>query len=130
MARTKLCRALDCPRRIERFDIFCTVHWPQLTPRYQAPIPENREPGANVRPESVSSILKGVAAAVAFIAYKEGKRGRLRQAQNAQAFAPGQGGTPAATTPITTDTEDGTGLLGSGSGGGGSYYGSYRYSNF
>jgi hypothetical protein len=90
--RRRLCRALDCPRHVDRHVLFCNVHWPQLTPNYQRPIANNREAPTNATPTVAGKVLSGVTDAVTFLARKEGKKAAVTLAIKTQAVVPGQGG--------------------------------------
>lgn len=71
--RRKLCRCIACPRYIEDEQIFCQVHFRQLSPAILMPVSANREPPINSTNTIGRRIIAGTAAAVSFIAKKEGR---------------------------------------------------------
>lgn len=77
----KLCRALACRKRVRDNQIFCSVHFPMLTPRWVAPIQENREPPALAGREVKRRILSGVQDAVTYLADLEGRAAELATAR-------------------------------------------------
>ncbi len=76
---TKKCRAIGCSKLVKDQQIFCQVHFPQLSERYLKPISDNREPvGTDVN--IARRIITGTSEAVAYIARLEGKRGIHKRA--------------------------------------------------
>lgn len=104
MTSRRLCRALACPRHVDRNILFCNVHWPLLPLKLQRPIANNREASVNAGGDAQRAVASGVADAVAFLAGKEGRKRDLNQAVKSNSVAPGQGGT----TP-TGETNTGSG---------------------
>jgi hypothetical protein len=86
--RRRLCRALECPRHVDDGVLFCNVHWNQLGPRYQAPIVSNQDVPPRGTPADAQAVASGTAAAVSYIARKEGRARSLKQAQSGQRSAP------------------------------------------
>lgn len=77
---TKLCRAYGCRRRIESTNIFCSTHFPMLTPRYQDPIIRNREAPIGADRAIARAIGAAASEAVKYLADLEGNRLALEQA--------------------------------------------------
>jgi hypothetical protein len=103
--RRRQCRAVACPRRVDNRILFCNVHWPQLTPRLQQPIVDNREAPALAQLDTRARVLSGTAAAVQYLARKEGRGAQLKQAQAAAASTPATGVVAGGTD---TDTSGGS----------------------
>lgn len=91
--KRKLCRAAACPRNVADDELFCQVHFRQLTPALAAPITSNREAPSAASPDIYRRIRNGTNAAVAFFAKKEGRASALAVAVRTQSYAAGQGGT-------------------------------------
>lgn len=92
MTRRRLCRALDCPRHVDRAVLFCNVHWTQLPPKLQAPIITNIEAPGNAGIDAQRAVIGGVRSATAYLAKREGKGSAHAEALRAGSFAAGQGG--------------------------------------
>lgn len=73
---SKLCRALACRRYIASTSIFCSTHFSLLTPRWQRPIQDNREP-AGLDREIARRVVGGTNGAIAYIARLEGRANDL-----------------------------------------------------
>lgn len=89
----KLCRAAACPRKVGNHELFCNVHFRQLTPKLLSPIATNTEAPRNAPPEAFRAVREGTTNAVRFLAKKEGRATALKVAEQTQSFDPGQGGT-------------------------------------
>lgn len=92
--RTRRCRALNCPRRINDRVLFCNVHWVQLPPKYQAPIVRNQEAPRYATLDDARKVISGTSAAVNYLARREGRKAALVEAQ-----------AQAASTPVTGTTD-------------------------
>lgn len=90
--RRKFCRAVACPRHVDNGELFCQVHWRQLTPTLRSPIAGNIEATKSSQPDAFRKIADGTAAAVAVLAKKEGRAGVLAVAERVARPDPGQGG--------------------------------------
>lgn len=82
------CRAVACPRKVERDVIFCPVHLPQLTPQVAAKLNGNRELPTTALPVAQRELAGAVGRAVAVLAKKEGRAETLRKAVNSQSIDP------------------------------------------
>jgi hypothetical protein len=85
--------------------LFCNVHWPQLPPKYQAPIQSNQEAPRYASVDDARAVISGVGAAVNYLAGKEGRKQELAEAQAAAASAP-----PIGTTSEEVDTSGNPGV--------------------
>jgi hypothetical protein len=85
---TRRCRALSCPRHVARQTLFCNLHFKQLPDRYRQPIARNVEVPLRATITDAHKIISGTAAAVAYLAGKEGLKTALAEAERQAASAP------------------------------------------
>lgn len=109
--KRKLCRAAACPRHVEDQQLFCQVHFRQLTPSLAAPIIDNREAPRGASPGAFRRIRTGTTQAVAFFAKKEGRATDLAVAVRTQSYATGQGGTGNVSSSADASTSSGSDIF-------------------
>lgn len=90
--RQKKCRAVACPRRVDRNELFCNVHLRQLPPRLIEPIADNREAPNENDLERIRIVATATNEAVTYLAKVEGRAEDLARARRSKSFEPGQGG--------------------------------------